>query len=230
MRITPLVLHASFSELDVVIVAKDTDVLCLLVWAYSQFVIRNKWYMKYADITKICEYLGTDLGRNLPAVLSTIGCDTSYFYNVGKVKVLKKPLKNNQSNLLSSLGRDGILTVETLEKCKEFIRSVMYGGKPQENYIETRIIIYKGLKTKLSLSLPPDPDSVVQMIKRAHLQTHTWLRSTEVNIKQLRYSDFGWSWSEEKKRVIPIWLTRERLPTKSFAVRKRKTSRDSASN
>ena len=64
------------------------------------------------------------------------------------MKVLKNLLKNNQSNLLSSLGRDGILTVETLENCKEFIRSAMYGGKPQENYIETRIRIYKRLKTK----------------------------------------------------------------------------------
>ena len=193
------------------------DVLCLLVWAYSQFGIRNKWYMKYdhakyADIAKICEYLGTDLCRNLPAAHSIIDCDTtSYFYNVGKVKVLKKLLKNNQSNFLSSLGRDGILTVPTLD------------------YIETRIRIYKGLKTKSSLSLPPDPDSVVQMIKRAHLQTHTWLRSTEMNMNHLRYSDFGWSWSEEEKRVIPIWFIGERLPPKSVAMRKRKTFRGSSS-
>ena len=66
------------------------------------------------------------------------------------------------------------------------------------------------------------------MIKRAHPPTHTWLRSTEVNINHLRYSDFGWSLSEEEKRVIPIWFTGERLPSKLMAMRKGKTFRDSA--
>ena len=43
---TRLVLLALKEQTDVVIVAKDTDVLVLLVWAYSQYCIRHKWYFK----------------------------------------------------------------------------------------------------------------------------------------------------------------------------------------
>ena len=35
----------------------------------------------------------------------------------------------------------------------------------------------KGLKQKSSLTLPPDPDSVTQAIKRINLQVEMWLQS-----------------------------------------------------
>ena len=44
----------------------------------------------------------------------------------------------------------------------------MYNGKEQEGYIETRVRLYKNQSTKTSISLPPDPDSCKQTIKRAH--------------------------------------------------------------
>ena len=57
-----------------------------------------------------------------------------------------------------------------LEKCQEFVRTVLYSGKQRESYIETRIRLYQEMKMKSSMSLPPDPDSVVQVIKRVHYQ------------------------------------------------------------
>ena len=65
-----LVLHALISEQDVVVVAKDTDVLVLLVWAYVHFNVRYKWYMMYekgiyADISIICDYFGDILCENI---------------------------------------------------------------------------------------------------------------------------------------------------------------------
>ena len=40
----------------------------------------------------------------------------------------------------------------------------------------------KGLKQKSSLTLPPDPDSVIQAIKSINLQIETWLQSLNQNI------------------------------------------------
>ena len=49
-----LVLIAFKEQTDVVIVAKDTDVLVLLVWAYSFYNVKYKWYFKYDR--KICRH------------------------------------------------------------------------------------------------------------------------------------------------------------------------------
>ena len=83
---TRFVLHGSKVDSDVAIVCKDTDVLILIVWAYSILNITNNWYLKYdhekfADIRKICSYLDKTLGLNLPKIQALIGCNTtSYFY------------------------------------------------------------------------------------------------------------------------------------------------------
>ena len=54
-----LVLHASQVDSYVVVVRKDTNILILMIWAYSKSNITNNWYLKYenkkfADIRKIC--------------------------------------------------------------------------------------------------------------------------------------------------------------------------------
>ena len=69
-----------------------------MVWAYSKLDITNNWYLKhdhekFAGIRKMCSYLGKKLSLNLPKINAFTGCDTtSYFYQVGKIKVFKKLL------------------------------------------------------------------------------------------------------------------------------------------
>ena len=85
-------------QTDVVIVAKDTDVLVLLVWAYSFYNVKYKCYFKYdteicAGTSVICDYVGRDLCFSLPDFRSLTGCDTtSYFFRTGKVRAFKKVL------------------------------------------------------------------------------------------------------------------------------------------
>ena len=76
------VLHGSKADSDVAVVCKDTDVLVLIVWAYSILNITNNWYLKHDhDIRKICSYLDKTLGLNLPKIQALIGYNTtSYFY------------------------------------------------------------------------------------------------------------------------------------------------------
>ena len=58
-----IVLHASKSSGNVVIVAKDTDILMLLIYSYSTCEISKEWVLKYdtnsyANIGTVCKYLG----------------------------------------------------------------------------------------------------------------------------------------------------------------------------
>ena len=41
------------------------------------------------------------------------------------------------------------------------------------------------------MAIPPDPDCVKLVIKRAHLQTFTWLRCCEQNVQTLDPEEFG---------------------------------------
>ena len=95
---------------------------------------------------------------------------------------------------------------------------MLYGGKPNENYVETRVRIYELMKVKSSMPLPPDPDSVEQVINRSHLQTFTWLRCCETQIPHLSLQENGWAIDGDTVR--PTWLTGSQLPPS--AVRNRK--------
>ena len=65
-----IVLHASKSSGNVVIVAKDTDILMLLIYSYSTCEISKEWVLKYdtnsyANIGTVCKYLGSTVSRNI---------------------------------------------------------------------------------------------------------------------------------------------------------------------
>ena len=66
---------------------------------------------KYADIGAIVEHWGNTISLFLPTIHALTGCDTtSFFYRVGKVRILKKMCKNpEQCMLLSGLGHDEVL-------------------------------------------------------------------------------------------------------------------------
>ena len=58
---TQMVLHAALSPEDVVVVATDADVLILMVYAYSVYMVKQRWVFRYenekcADIEIISSY------------------------------------------------------------------------------------------------------------------------------------------------------------------------------
>ena len=79
-------LHDSEVDSDVVVVCKDTGTFILMIWTYLKLKITNNWYLKYdhekfADIRKICSYLGKTLSLNLQKIQALPGYNTtSYFY------------------------------------------------------------------------------------------------------------------------------------------------------
>ena len=117
-----------------------------MIWAYSKLNKTNNWCFKYdhnkfADIRKICSYLGKTLSLNLPKIHALAGCDTtSYFYPVEKIKVFKKLLgQQDLCFLLSELGNYSQITNSVIEDTKEFIRTVFYNGNKKESYVNTRV-------------------------------------------------------------------------------------------
>ena len=196
-----------------VIVCEDTDVIILMVWAYVRFKVTKNRYMnyednKYACIKDIVDYIGDEISAFLPQIHAITGCDTtSAFFKMGKVKVLKKIQKDpDQLLLIKNVGAERTLDKETMELAAEFVRKVIYNGRPTEDYIDTWVRLYKSSGSKSTLMIPPDPDSLAQAIKRAHYQVYIWLRSNETYIKSLKYQEFGWRWCEERKMAWPVWF------------------------
>ena len=63
------------------------------------------------------------------------------------------------------MGADVDVSEEELDDCKEFIRTVMYRGKADESYLQTRIRLYidQNITSKWTLTIPPDEDSCTQL-------------------------------------------------------------------
>ena len=104
-----------------------------------------------------------NVSKHLPHIHAILGCDTTSFYGVGKVKILKKIMKHQDSlDLSSSLGESKELSMQSIKDVMVFVQTVMYSGRKDESYVDTRVRLYKAKKMKSSQSLPPDPDSMRQ--------------------------------------------------------------------
>ena len=224
---TRLILLAHQERNDVVVVAKDTDVLVLLVWAYTHYSKKQNWFFKYdstkyADIGKICRHFGKEICEKLPPFHALTGSDTtSYFFRAGKVKTFKKFMSSPDNlTLLKDFGKKENICAKTIELAKDFIKSIVYSGRKNESYVDSRVRIYQNLKRKTSMAIPPDPDSVVNAIKRAHLQTFTWLSCCHQNIIALDPQKYGW---EMKEQVLtPVWFSGNQFPPSISRRRKAK--------
>jgi len=83
---------------------------------------------RYLDIGEICKAYGEEICDMLPGYHSVTGCDTtSYPYEVGKVKALKKMITQGKSNLLAPLGKHR-LSKQDAEKILSIMQTIMYSG------------------------------------------------------------------------------------------------------
>ncbi len=78
------------------------------------------------------------------------------------------------------------------------------------------------------MSLPPDPDSLSQVIKRAHHQAYFWLRCIGKEINELEVENYGWRWCEEWRLMTPVWYTGDQLPPSFKSKRRRKIQQDNS--
>lgn len=119
------------------------------------------------------------------------GCDaTSYMHRVGKVILMRKLLKDpSMSEWTATSSR----TVE---------------GR--------KYAFYEKMKVKTSASLPPEPSSLVQALKRVHLQIRIWSYCSEVVIPEIDPVEYGWRFDQGEDKLVPVWYIGPQLPP-SFA-------------
>ena len=60
------------------------------------------------------------------------------------------------------------------------------------------------------MAVLPDPDLVELAIKRAHLQTFTWLCCYEQNVQTLHSEEFGWKLTDGELK--PLWFNGDQFP------------------
>ena len=111
------------SKSPAVIVAKDTDIFLRLAYAVCYQNNPPRWYMKvdanhFISKIMIHDSVGRDICSILPQ-LHAITCSdtTAYKFNIGKVRVLKKMIKDLSGTLLiSKLGTTVLLSDVDIEK------------------------------------------------------------------------------------------------------------------
>ena len=130
----------------------------------------------------------------------------------GKVTVMQKILKQQSSiTLIEDLGAETELSAESIQNVMTFIQTVIYSGKGNVSYVDTRVRLYKQQNKKSSLNIPPDPNSCAQAIKRVHHQAFRWCRCTNKIIAHIDFKKNGWKLGPNGN-VIPIWYTCTQLP------------------
>ena len=171
---TRMILHACREDTNVVVDSKDTDVLVLMIYAFTIHRPTSEWLMKieaerYVNIRKILNHFGEDLCLKLPRIHAITGCDTtSFLHGVGKVlRLIKKSIKSLEClKLLDGFGDSADVSNNLHDGVSKFIQTICYNGQDDESLVETKVRLYMRMKVKSSLTLPPDPKSMKQHILR----------------------------------------------------------------
>ena len=181
---------------------------------------------RYVSVNKLTTHFGEEVCEVLPAYHSITGCDTTSFpFRIGKIKPIKKMIKQGKSQLLLELGRS-LHSFQDVTKAKYFFRTCMYSGNEQERFVETRVRMYSTQKVKSSSSLLPDESSTNEHLKRSDLQTLVWCQCLKQNIEYPSITDRGWEETDDEIR--PIWFTCPQLPPSLSKSKKKKQKKTTA--
>ena len=104
-------LHCSESSKPVLVKAKDTDILVLMVYAFALTSPPYDWYLqidngKTVSTKKIYQNFGKTTSLCLPQFYSLTGCDTvSHFFGISKTCAFEQLLKDTSAaHLIEKLG------------------------------------------------------------------------------------------------------------------------------
>ena len=66
----------------------------------------------------------------------------------------------------------------------------MYNVTLKKKYLLARVCLCENLKS--SMPLPPNPDSLVEVLKCVHLQSYVWLNAIKATLPSLNIAFYGW--------------------------------------
>lgn len=212
---TRAVVHAIKSEADkIVVLAKDTEMLLLLIHHFDKMRCKELWLRKessskriYVPVHTIVENLSMDLKRNVLAYHFLTGSlFTSHLYGIGKISGWK--IYENNSNLLSDLG-EAVLTNETFDSTEEFFVKLYKVDEDIKTADSARYFLFGKLKSLHEL--PPTTDSLRFHVYRCHYQTHIFKNSHLNNIPAADPGCSGWRLNENSL-FEPILSSLEAVP------------------
>ncbi|MES9881882.1 MAG: hypothetical protein ABW185_13470, partial [Sedimenticola sp.] len=194
---TRIVLHCINSATETIVVsARDTDVLLLLIAHYPDIRCQDLWMRagtsqqpKFISITKIVETscLDSSDAKLLLPFHSITGCDTTSFLAGHSKKTALRTFYQHK-DLLRNLGVDP-LTEETLDKAETFVCR-LYKVADVSTTDKARVILFK--KAMRPEILPPTSDAVRLHVKRAHFQALVWLQATALRPTITSPTTLGW--------------------------------------
>ena len=104
--------------------------------------------------------------------------------------------------LLNTIGISCKVSDTAVKDDEKFMQGVCYSGKEEESLTETRVRLYKQMKSKTSQTLPPDEKSMLQAIKRVHYQVCYSSRVDETILSDTLLQDNGWIIDNENEKLI----------------------------
>ena len=223
---TRVVLHAFNSECSVIVKAKDTDILILMIYAYALKKPEAIWCMqidhnKFVNVGKIAQFLDESTCLQLPAFHSLTGCDTtSYFYRSSKTSVFEKARKNKSLHLLEQLGNGKTLSEDGNASVTKFIHETIYSGKRDEDLVTTRMKQYDKLRGKTTQSIIPDPESIRYLIQRANMAAYYLKAFSSPVVEKIDPWESGWL-RDEDSCLIPLWYRGPQMAAVIRAVQRR---------
>ena len=142
----------------VIIDSEDTDVYvqaaCIAHDLPGDLLIKNK-----NTLFKCTDLVSSNIANVLIPFHVITGCDhTSGFYGHGKKSVFEKLQKDQEAqHLLQKVGNCLELSDDVRDDMRQFVLLKIYGGK-ETNCAEARAAIWRKMKKKSLVPLPPDED------------------------------------------------------------------------
>lgn len=211
---TRLILHCVHTNCDnIVVSARDTDVLLLLVAHSSEIPCTNLFMMsgtaakrKYFNIRAISENLPAASVSALLPFHALTGCDTtSFICNHSKKSAWK--VFRQYHELLSSIG-EGELTDEKMKKVEKFVCK-LYKLDQIVSVDEARVALFS--KKAKPEALPPTEDALSLHKKRVHYQTLVWKQAHSSEPHLPDPVTLGWKRSADNK-LEPLLMTKDPIP------------------
>ncbi|KAJ8359919.1 hypothetical protein SKAU_G00164440 [Synaphobranchus kaupii] len=202
-------LRASNYTETVVLDCEDTDVYVQAVYVSQQLQGDLLIKRKHAFIN--CRGMITEEVADIIIPLHVItGSDhTSGFYGHGKKKVLEKVTTNPEAReLLGRVGQNLELEDGVRAEMKAFVLSIIYAESADVTCGQARASKWHKLKTKSTIPLPPDDDSLNLHIERANFIAYCQLH---YNLFE-HPSPIGHGWELVNGKCRPVRHTLPPLP------------------
>ena len=222
---------------SICVVSDDTDVFIILLSIALHingtllFRQGTSSRLEYHNVSSLAAHLGDKCCRNLPAFHALTGCDFTFtFYGRTKNRAFNLMINKNNAkrrsttfHLLDSLGSDN----PNLEDITKFILQTIYNRPlrektPTDSRVAMLRIAQKGktkkVKYRSTKAIPPDSKSMNMKIRRANKIAYSWnwVNFLNPNFHPLDARNEGWEvkeFSNNEKRLVPIWYTGNPLPT-----------------